>query len=336
MSTVLIDLAYGKAALRGESLHVVGTPWRSELSETAGEHISRILPLVGVEHLLVSPGMSMSGALLNALLQRGIGVTFLGQSGPVGELLPATPPKGDLRLRQYRCCGDADWCLRQARVPIATKIFNQAYMLRRRKNPPADAFFKEMKRLQKAVAAATNVPELMGIEGMASALYFAEWAAQLPPAFPFGGRSRRPPLNPVNACLSYLSALCAGDMLRALLQVGLDPDLGVLHSTADYRHNLVLDLMEPYRPVLVEGVTRDILTHGLLDPESTEQRDDGGCYLTAAGRVCVIRRYEQRMESAFQQGGSPTTLRKSMVTTARCWRDAVLNPQQIASNFKLG
>lgn len=336
MNTVYIDFAYGKAALRGESLHVAGTAWHNDLSENAGENISRVLPLAGISHLLVSTTVSMSGALLQALLSRGIGVTLLGQGGPVGEIQPATPPKGNLRLRQYRCCSEADWCLRQARVLVATKIFNQAYMLRRRQNPPPEAFFKEMKRLQKSVIATTDGQELMGIEGMATALYFAEWAAQLPPAFPFGGRSRRPPLNPVNACLSYLSALCAGDMLRALLQVGIDPDLGVLHSTADYRHNLVLDLMEPYRPVLVEGVTRDILTHGMFGPESTEQRDDGGCYLTAAGRVCVIRRYEQRMESTFQQVGSPTTLRKSMLATARCWRDAVLDPQQTASNFKLG
>lgn len=177
---------------------------------------------------------------------------------------------------------------------------------------------------------------LMGIEGRASALYFPEWAKALPPAFPFVKRTRRPPRDAVNACLSYLSALCQADMLRAVVEVGLDADLGVLHSTDDYRHNLVLDLMEPFRPILVEGVTRDLLCHGMLGEESTEFHDaDGGCYLTSQGRITVIRRYEQRILSSFLQGDKHTSLRQCMHQVALNWKQAVTSSQYIASNFKL-
>lgn len=209
-------------------------------------------------------------------------------------------------------------------------------MLRRRANPPGDTFFRTMKQLVKATLPAADTRELMGIEGQAGALYFAEWGAQLPAAFPFTGRTRRPPQDPVNACLSYLSALCAGDMLCALYTCGLDPDLSALHAVEDYRHNLALDLMEPFRPVLVEGVTRDLLTHGMLGEESTERREeDGGCYLSASGRITVIRRYRQRLGSRFRQNGQHTDLRQQMLFAAQQWKQAVMCNGVTASNFKL-
>ena len=341
MSTVVVDLAYGKGYLRGESMRLVGIPWRQpdtgETTAETQEEISRTIPLSQVEHMIITPQVTMSGALLQALLCRGIGTTILKQDGLLGAVLPHAGAKGRLRLSQYRSCCDDEWCLRQARVIVATKIYNQAFMLKRRRNPPTEAFFREMKKLQKSTLCAEDIATLMGIEGRASALYFPEWASSLPPAFPFTKRTRRPPMDPVNACLSYLSALCQADMLRAVVEVGLDADLGVLHSTEDYRHNLVLDLMEPFRPILVEGVTRDLLTHGMLSEESTEYHDDddGGCYLTSQGRIALIRRYEQRMMSRFLQGDKHTTLRQCMHQVAVNWKQAVCNSQHIASNFRL-
>lgn len=342
MSTIVIDLAYGKAHLRGDSMYVVGTPWRNGSATEAdadtppGENITRTLPLSLIDHVVICPQVCLSGALLQALLCRGIGVSILGQQDLLGSVVPAGSAKGGLRIEQYRRSCEADWVVRQARVLVSTKIHNQAFMLRRRRTAPPESFFREMKKLLKSTLCATNASELMGIEGRASALYFAEWAKTLPPAFPFVGRSRRPPKDAVNACLSYLSALCRADMLRAVAHVGLDADLGVLHSTEDYRHNLVLDLMEPFRPILVEGVTRDVLNHGMLSEESTEMCDaDGGCYLTSQGRVALIRRFEQRMLSSFLQNGKNTTLRACMLQVALQWKRAVTDPGHLASNFKL-
>ena len=324
-------------------MRLVGIPWSRTQGAAEGEdadkkeEITHTIPLNQIDHLVISPGVSMSGALIQALLTRGICTSILGQKDLLGAILPTGGSKGGLRLSQYRCSCDTAWVLRQARVIVATKIYNQAYMLRRRDHAPAESFFREMKKLQKATLAAESTAELMGIEGRAAALYFAEWAKTLPPAFPFTGRTRRPPKDAVNACLSYLSALCRSDMLRAVTEAGLDADLGVLHSTVDYRQNLVLDLMEPFRPILVEGVARDVINHGMLGPESTEvHEEDGGCYLTSQGRIAVIRRYEQRILSRFTQGEKHTTLRQCMQQVAVNWKHAVEDPSRIASNFKLG
>lgn len=329
--TLIIDLAYGKAGLRGESLHLVGRAWGE-----GGDAIQHLVPLSSISDIILCPQVSFSGALLQALMEQGCSITYLSGTRHLGSLMPAGLPHGGLRLAQYRRCADAAWCLSQARVIIATKIHNQAFMLRRRAAPPSDSFFRSMKQLQKATLHAADTRELMGIEGQASALYFAEWGAQLPAAFPFTGRSRRPPKDAVNACLSYLAALCAGEMLRAVCACGLDPDLGTLHTTEDYRHNLVLDLIEPFRPVLVEGVTRDLLTHGMLGEESTERHEeDGGCYLSAGGRLTVIRRYRQRLSSRFLQNGRHTDLRAQMLGVAQQWKQAVQSDGVTASNFKL-
>jgi CRISPR-associated protein Cas1 len=320
---------------------LTGIPWGTDAdigeSGEMGEKITRTIPLSQIEHVVINPQVSMSGALLQALLSRGTDTTILNQKGMLGTVQPTYAPKGELRLAQYRCCCDTAWCIRQARVIVSTKIYNQAFMLKRRRNPPTAQFLQEMKQLQKLTLQAQDRAALMGIEGRATALYFQEWGKSLPPAFPFTGRTRRPPKDAVNACLSYLSALCQADILRAVVEVGLDPDLGALHSTENYRHNLVLDLMEPFRPILVEGVTRDLLTHGMLDEESTElHEDDGGCYLTTQGRIAVIRRYEQRVQSRFQQGDKHTSLRQSMHHVAVQWKQAITSPGGIASNFKLG
>lgn len=318
--TLIIDLAYGKAGLRGESLHLVGRAWGE-----GGDAVEQVIPLCRIENIILCPQVSLSGSLLQALLEQGVCITYFSGTHLLGCVVPASAPHGQLRLAQYRRCMQPEWCLLQARVIVATKIHNQTIMLRRRTNPPGDTFFRAMKQLLKETLHAADTRELMGIEGQASALYFAEWGAQLPAAYPFTGRNRRPPKDPVNACLSYLSALCAGEMLRAVCSCGLDPDLSALHAVEDYRHNLALDLMEPFRPVLVEGVTRDLLTHGMLGEESTERREeDGGCYLSESGRITVIRRFRQRLSSRFLQNGQHTDLRRQMLHTAQQWKQAVM------------
>lgn len=153
MSTVVIDLANGKCSLRGESMQVAGTTWEDaaagEGEEEGAPVINRSIPLRQVTHVMVCPQVTLSGALIQELLLRGAGVTFMGRTGPLGVLEPGFPAKGALRLAQYRRSCEEEWCMRQARVIVATKIFNQAFMLRRRQAPPADAFFKAMKSLQK-------------------------------------------------------------------------------------------------------------------------------------------------------------------------------------------
>ena len=163
------------------------------------------------------------------------------------------------------------------------------------------------------VSVSSTVDELRGYEGAATARYFQAWAGFLPAEFTFGRRSTRPPLNPVNACISFGSTLLYHEAVAFLHSHGLDPALGTLHSTEDGRWSLALDLIEPFRPVLVEALALDLFSHEILKGEHFEPRN-GGVYLNNDGRKKFFLQYERRMERQFMSecAGHRTTLRQQL------------------------
>ncbi len=169
-----------------------------------------------------------------------------------------------------------------------------------------DALFAPISRSQ-------TLDELRGYEGASTARYFQAWAAFLPGEFPFERRSTRPPLNPVNACISFGATLLYSEAVAFLHAHGLDPALGLLHATEDGRWSLALDLMEPFRPVLVEALALDLFSHQILNADHFEPRN-GGTYLNEDGRKKFFLQYERRMERQFlsEAAGHRTTLRQQL------------------------
>jgi CRISPR-associated protein Cas1 len=157
---------------------------------------------------------------------------------------------------------------------------------------------------------AANLDELRGYEGASTARYFSAWASFLPAAFPFERRSTRPPKNAVNACISFGATLLYNEIVAACNARGLDPALGTLHLTEDGRWSLALDLIEPFRPVVVEALALDCFSHQILNATHFEPKE-GGIYLNEAGRRKFLMQYERRMERQFmsEYAGHRTTLR---------------------------
>ena len=174
-----------------------------------------------------------------------------------------------------------------------------------------------------------SLDELRGFEGAATARYFQAWAAFLPEAFPFERRSTRPPLNPVNACISFGATLLYHEAVAFIHAHGLDPALGLLHTTEDGRWSLALDLIEPFRPVLVEALALDLFSHQMLDAGNFEPRE-GGIYLNDAGRKKFILQYERRMERQFMSecAGHRTTLRLQLEHQAVLFKAALDAPDR--------
>ena len=174
------------------------------------------------------------------------------------------------------------------------------------------------------VSVSRTVDELRGYEGASTARYFQAWAGFLPAEFPFERRSTRPPLNPVNACISFGSTLLYHEAVAFLHSHGLDPALGTLHSTEDGRWSLALDLMEPFRPVLVEALALDLFSHEILKAEHFETRN-GGVYLNNDGRKKFFLQYERRMERQFlsECAGHRTTLRQQLENQSVMFKGAL-------------
>jgi CRISPR-associated protein Cas1 len=107
----------------------------------------------------------------------------------------------------------------------------------------------------------------MGIEGICARTYYQALRYYFPPEWKFNGRNRRPPLDPINALLSWGYGVLLARVFSATVQAGLDPYLGFFHATESYRPNLVLDLMEEFRPVVVDQAVISIIESNILGTE---------------------------------------------------------------------
>ena len=125
----------------------------------------------------------------------------------------------------------------------------------------------------------------MGLEGAASSAYFDALALCVPEGIEFNGRSRRPPLDLPNAALSYLYAVLLSECAGALFCAGLEPSLGVLHASTDKRPSLALDLMEEFRPLLVDQTVMALLRTRRLRAEHASLGPKGkGVWLNKDGK----------------------------------------------------
>ena len=322
MPTAVILQPDARVRLDRESLEVIGREPGSD-SET----LLREIPLRDVERLILAESVQITSQAMGAVLRRDIPVSWMSGSGRfLGSFVPATPAHGAARVRQYQRTLDGTYALQVAGRIITAKLYNQRRVLQRLQGArkEADPSPVEQERdgfvhdalafiddLFRTLRRASTLDELRGYEGAATARYFAAWARFLPEAFPFERRSTRPPLNPVNACISFGATLLYNEVAALCHARGLDPALGLLHATEDGRWSLPLDLLEPFRPALVEALAMDCFSHQILNASHFEPRK-GGIYLNDDGRRKFILQYERRMERQFMSefSGHRTTLRQ--------------------------
>lgn len=143
------------------------------------------------------------------------------------------------------------------------------------------------------------IDEIMGYEGSASREYFRTWRHLLGELWGFSGRQRRPPPDPVNAMLSFGYTLLAHEAVAALETAGLDPAVGFLHQARWGRPNLALDLMEEFRPLIVDSVVLRCVTTGVVRPDEMDIHPEHGCRLNTRARRAFLAAYERRMLTLF-------------------------------------
>jgi CRISPR-associated protein Cas1 len=207
-----------------------------------------------------------------------------------------------LRREQFRRADDEAFCLPLARGIVATKIRNQRTMLQRNHVEPPGRALEGMKRLAKQALAAGGLETLLGIEGTAAHYYFSHFAGMIKvdrgeaPAFDFTRRNRRPPRDPVNALLSLGYSLLVRDLTIVCHAVGFDPFIGFYHQPRFGRPALALDLMEGFRPLVVDSTVLFAVNTGMVTRDDFVQAGES-VSLTARGRKSFLRAYEQRMDT---------------------------------------
>lgn len=339
MPTACINQPDCRVSITGERLEIHG-----HNEETDRDECLRVIPLRDLDRLILSETVHVTSPAMGEILRRGIPIGYFSWKGRfLGQFHPAENHHGLSRLNQYRRTLDFEFALTLSGRIVTAKLYNQRRVLQRvhasrvkNSDVPAEAVASEvvpqalqfLDSLFGSIRRIQSLDELRGYEGTAAARYFHAWATFLPESFPFERRSTRPPLNPVNACISFGATLVTNEMTAFLHAHGLDPALGFLHTTENGRWSLALDLIEPFRPVLVEALALDLFSHQILNASHFESRD-GGVFLNQEGRKKFFLQYERRMERQFmsESAGHRTTLRQQLEAQATMLKAALSQPE---------
>lgn len=265
-----------------------------------------VTPLNRVSEVVLVGRVGVTTPAMLALLEAEIGLTLLSWHGQLrGRLAPLTGKNLPLRRQQYRRAEEASFCLSLSRAIVAGKLRNSRTMVRRMARSGALAALDPIETLThclKAVERCGDIAAVMGQEGHGAKAYFAIFRAALQPELAFGPRSRRPPKDPVNALLSLGYSLLTANVISALEIVGLDPFCGFFHGAAAYgRPALALDLMEEFRPIIVDSVVLSLVNKRMVTVKDFEsapgQKEGGGIYLSRRGRRVFFEQYVHRLNT---------------------------------------
>lgn len=268
----------------------------------------RRIPLHNLEGIVAFGYTGASPKLMGACAQRNIALSFL---TPNGKFLARIvgPEYGNVILRktQYRLSDDEKASTEIAKRFIIGKIYNCRWVLERAirdhamrldldKLKTASQFMAEsIRQAEKA----DGLAQLRGFEGEAATRYFYvfdDLILQQKDSFQFTGRNRRPPLDRVNALLSFFYTLLAHDTASALSAVGLDPYVGFLHRDRPGRQSLALDLMEELRPVMADRFVISLINKREIKPDDFIQKENGAVFMKEEARKSILTKWQTRKQ----------------------------------------
>lgn len=251
-------------------------------------------------------GITASPALTEYCAKEGVTISWLDGNGRFLARMQG-PTQGNVLLRraQYRAADDESKALGVARCCVAAKIQNQrTNLLRFLRNHAEASGEQEMRRALGSmdgcisrVGKTDSVDSLRGMEGEAAEAYFSvfDHTILVPgPDFRFNTRSRRPPLDRVNALLSYVYSILALDLRSALEAVGLDPYVGFLHVERPGRPSLALDLMEEFRAPFADRLVLGLVNLRQIDASGFVVHPTGEVEMSGETRKTLLAAYQKR------------------------------------------
>jgi CRISP-associated protein Cas1 len=265
------------------------------------------VPLIKVEGVVVMGRATVSPAVVIELLERKIPLSFLTYTGRyLGRLEPELTKNIFVRSAQWKAAGTTEPALHVVRGFVRGKLKNYRGALMRGQREVAELDVQAaVTRIEQAIAPLDqthSIDSLRGLEGSGSAAYFGSFNQLIrAEGFKFEARRRRPPTDPVNALLSLGYALLRHDVQSAVNLAGFDPYLGYLHVERYGRPSLALDLMEEFRPLVVDAIVLSGLNRRtIVLTDFTTEPLSGAVSLTPEGLKTFLRLYEQKKQSKFK------------------------------------
>jgi CRISPR-associated protein Cas1 len=254
--------------------------------------------------------VSVSPPLMGLCAERHVLISFLSENGRfLGRVSGPVAGNVLLRRRQYRLADEPREAAAVARAIVLAKVANCRNVLLRanRESPERSA---ELERAAGALAqildrlerSDLDLDSLRGMEGEAARVYFEVFGRLIvsPEEFQFHGRSRRPPLDPVNALLSFVYTLLVHDVTSALESNGLDPYVGYLHADRPGRPGLALDLMEEFRPILADRLVLSLINRRQVRAGGFQTTESGAVLMDEATRREVLTAWQKRKQEEVQ------------------------------------
>lgn len=277
------------------------------LTVKADKKIILDVPSIKVDGIVVLGRATISPAAISELLARKIPLTFLTENGKyLGKLEPELTKNIFVRAAQWKAAGESPQAVHVVRGFVRGKLKNYRNTLYRNQRQ-----YSEL-NLQPAITHLENsinpidktdkINSLRGLEGAGSAAYFGAFNQLIrTDGFSFETRNRRPPTDPVNSLLSFGYSLLRHDIQSAVNIVGFDPYLGYLHYQHYGRPGLALDLMEEFRPLVVDSVVLQAINRRILKPgDFTIEPLSNAVFLSKEGRREFLKLYAQKKQSEFK------------------------------------
>lgn len=252
--------------------------------------------------------VSSSPPVMGLCAERGVGLAFFTESGRFLARVQG-PVSGNVLLRreQYRRAEDQAKAADIARSIVIAKVANSRTVLLRamREKPASDgraaleAAAKRLGRLTEDLQRTMPLDSVRGHEGDAARVYFNVFdhlVTEYKNSFFFHERSRRPPLDNMNALLSFLYTLLTHDVVGALEGVGLDPAVGYLHRDRPGRPSLALDLVEELRPVIADRLGLSLINRRQIDARGFQTTESGAVTMNSTTRKEVLVAYQKRKQ----------------------------------------
>lgn len=292
------------------------------------QEIGRV-PLHNLDSIITFGYTGASPALMGACAQRNIDLTFMSGHGRflariTGEV------KGNviLRKQQYRVSESKEERLKIAKNFVLGKLYNSRWVLERavRDYPmrlDCEHIKTQSRRIAEAMKTVTQYEDaaaLLGVEGEAATLYFSvfnQLILQQQEDFVFQGRNRRPPLDYVNALLSFSYSLLAGMCASALEGVGLDSYVGFYHTDRPGRISLALDLMEELRSVMADRFVLTLINRKMVTKNDFIKKENGAVILTDTGRKTVLSAWQTKKQDSIRHPFLEEKLEWGMVPHAQ-------------------
>jgi CRISPR-associated protein Cas1 len=300
LNTLYISTQGAYLSKEGETVVIEGP------SETGERKKLKQIPIHLLDGIVCFGNVLCSPFLLGFCAAKQVSVSFLTE---YGRFLAAVrePISGNVLLRrnQYRMADDKDVTRKIVANIISGKLANNRVVINRVIRDHKEKIDVKVLKdasdkigiISERIPRASTADEIRGLEGEAGAVYFGIFNHLIidqKEDFQFSERNRRPPLDEVNALLSFIYTILGHDLRSALETVGLDPQVGFLHRDRPGRYSLALDMMEEFRPVIADRLVLSLINRRQVSKKGFRKAASGAVIMDDDTRKLVLTEYQKR------------------------------------------